>query len=220
MKLTRTLCAAMLMSLMTAAGCGGKDSGNGSVDVDQSSPKAAARTLFEAMAAGDEDAAFAVLIVEDRYRPMVSATMANMRAQNELEDAFVDKFGQEAWDSSSRRFASSPPDDAMEQIEQAEVNIDGDTATMTVRGDTVTLRRVDGDWKIAFADMMGAPESDEDIQEAVQMMQQMAGVFGQLTEGVASGEVTAENIGQKYNEAMMRAMNPDAANMPNMPEMP
>jgi hypothetical protein len=179
----------------------------GVVEVDQSSPKATAKSLARAAAAGDNGAIISLLHVEeesvkemfDIMAPMLSSTMR-------LDVAMREQFGEGMSDEAGMSMPT------MEAIDNAELTEEGDTATLAVEGQPTAMElvRVDGKW---FIDMSGDFEAmpPQQLDMMKRMLPVMSRVIDEVTQGVNDGDYeTAQeaegDLQNKLQAAMMEAM--------------
>src|SRR5439155_6650817 len=118
---------------------------------DLSTPKAAARTLFNAINAADRDTVRASLYaVGDDQAQLASALADVIVAGKKLGDAAQARFGK-AGDPIGRGMLD--PSD-LSKLDQATVKENGDAATLLVPGQPrpMSFRKQNGQWKLVVTD--------------------------------------------------------------------
>ena len=117
--------------------------------VDLSTPKAAAKTFAHAVDKGDADTAVAASTGADPKT--MTSFVSFVSSMKKLQDATKSKFGQDSMGGQQMpSFA-----DMEKKVDEADVKENGDTATLSAKGDLngITLKKVNGDWKVDFSDM-------------------------------------------------------------------
>jgi ketosteroid isomerase-like protein len=166
---------------------------------DESDIKATAKSFAEALSKGDADAAKQQMVRTDDTDSMIDAITPVIAGRLKLDKALVDKFGKDAVKGVSGGIGMNQ---AMTQyadhVEDADVKIDGDTATVSRKPDadkkpapggqsrdsSLHMKKVDGNWKVDLT-------SVQDIQktkERIPMMQAMGKVFTELADEVDGGK--------------------------------
>ena len=166
----------MLVCLLTA--CGKSDSGT-SQQADLSSPKAALKTYGQAMRTGDVSTAQQAVTGVDPKAVELLARLGSSRT--ELDNAAVARFGEEGGTLAGGE-ARPYGEGFQKMLAEADVKIDGDTATVTQHsGQNSTtepasqtakpipliLKKVGGDWKLDYAAM----ENTRSLADSIPMMQ-------------------------------------------------
>jgi len=180
-------------------GCGGSSSG-GSTDL--STPKAAVKTVADALRRGDAAALKNATINGD---PAFIDMMASMMSSTKtLTDAAVAKFG-----DAGKTISNSKMPDFDKSLDNADVKEEGDTATVTPKdgnGEPVKLKKVDGQWKMDFAQAPHMPSKAE--------MDQMGPMFNSMVDAnkTTAADINAgkyksvEEARQGLSQKMMAAM--------------
>ena len=138
---------------------------------DLSSPKAAAKSLFNAVNANDRDAIRACFFAADARQSELAAAMADLIANGRrLGDAARERFGK-AGDPIGRGMLD--PSD-LGKIDAAAVTETGDVATLFIPGQQrpMTFRKQDGKWRLSIADFGGA--APDNIDKQIKLVRLMA----------------------------------------------
>jgi hypothetical protein len=138
-----TLCAIFLATCMLS-GCKG----------DLSTPKGAAKTFATAMENGDVEAAKRATTGGD---PAIIESMVKLTGNmKKLRDAAISKFGDEGKTAFGAGHGESM--DLSKSVDDADVKEDGDTATLTPKGEArpLKMKKVSGDWKVDASELTGA----------------------------------------------------------------
>lgn len=170
------------------------------VNIDLSSPKAAAMTYYRAMAYGDAYAARAAVLGDSLTTRYIESATAFSASVRDLYTALSERFGQAAARSNPEftgyleSFASP---DVPRAIASGEVRIVGDTATMTLRPVGVypgneeapaVFRQFFGQWRLA---MLASRRLDgiqaEEANDAAITNRRSAVRFAILAKGVRQG---------------------------------
>ena len=101
--------------------------------------------------------------------------------------------------------------DFAKRLADAQVNISGDTAAITITGSAdLKFKKVDGQWKADFSQMPGFAQSAESAARATSM-QKIAEVTRELATEVSAGKYPTI---QAAGEARMQKIRAAIANMP------
>src|SRR5262245_37101904 len=125
---------------------------------DFSTPRAAAKSFFNAIAAGDVvtiRAAMYTSAADDAQRKLVDAFTDVIAASGKLAAAARDKFGA-AGDALGR---TAIPKEEATRIDKADEKIDGETATLTIPDRPVPMKfhkTTGGAWKLIVTEYAGA----------------------------------------------------------------
>jgi hypothetical protein len=199
---TRTL--ALLTALTTvafcAAGCGPKQA---------SSPTEAIRLMAEAVEEGDREQFVAQYDAEGKEKEALGATFGMMTTMQEFNEKMKDTYGDAFPAPSMKHFKPS-------DVEKAEVNVDGDTATVKVPGQAGEMKLVkkDGGWKIKPGAML-RDDLDQQIKHANASRKAIEAVMPLIGK---EGE-TVQSIQAELGKARMKEMGVDPGNMPSGPEL-
>lgn len=152
---------------------------------DLSSPKSAAKTLFNAINTGDRDAVAAALNSENEDQGQLAFAMADLIvAGKRLGDAAHEKFGS-AGDPIGRGMLD-PADPS--KIDAATLNENGDSATLVLPNQTrpMSFRKRDGKWRLVITDFGGA--APDNIQKQIRLIRLMSEAIQTSATEVASGK--------------------------------
>jgi hypothetical protein len=190
-----------VVALLILSGCGGSDSTSGN-----STPKKTALALAQALEQGDAGGIKAASVGGDPQT--IDALAALMSAHRTLADAATAKFGPAAkgFDNDTGSMG-----DFAKRLADAQVNISGDTASITITGSAdLKFKKVDGQWKADFSQMPGFGQSAESAA-MVASMQKVAGVTRELAAEISAGEYPTI---QAAGEARMQKIRAAIQNMP------
>ncbi len=170
--------------------------GGDAVAVDLSTPKAAARTYADAMRVGDAESANRAVTGVD---PRIIKLLADLGAsRNGLEAAAVKRFGDEGKRVAGGSEAPYGPS-FLKLLDQADVRIDGDHATITERPaiqsttgpanaersatPPLKLMKIGNDWKLDY----GAMENTHNLTEALPLMEAFIHANREVAQEINSG---------------------------------
>jgi hypothetical protein len=190
-------------------------------EVDQSSPKAALRSLYQSMFAGNIDGMRQLLVLDTDEKQEVFGLLAPVMA----ESGKLASLSQKTFGLAPSGMSTMDLDAYMKSFEQAEVTEEGDTAKVVIpltdqqkeilggqELPATELTRVDGDWKISSvaaigidaALLEGPPEQQEMMKAS---MNAMATVARELQVELEAGEFdSAEAVGQAMMNRSMAIM--------------
>ncbi len=186
----RFLAALACCAALITAGCDGDD---------LSTPKGAAQTFASAMESGDVETAKRASTGAD---PKMIETMAKaMGSMKKLKEAAISKFGDEG-----KRITSDSGDlDLTRKVNEAEEKIEGDTATLTTKGDMGTpmkLKKIDGSWKVDGSEMAGPAAG-----MGIAMFEAAAKAADELANEISAGKYkTADEAKTAMTQKMMGGM--------------
>jgi len=154
---------------------------------DASSPKAAAKSLFDAIDRVDEAALRELLYADPSQPRQVELIAANARMViqgKRLADAAREKFPG-ASDAMTQRVISA---DDLAALDKATAEETGDTAVLKFPGSPREMRfRHSGEkWKLVVAEMAGA--TDQNLSEQVVFIGELADAFSQTAGEIAAGK--------------------------------
>jgi hypothetical protein len=196
--------AMVLLGLVV--GCG-QDVASGqdepqAVKTDLTTPEAAAKSFVDALEKGNADAAKAAAVATPEQATALEAMSEAMSGFRKLNEAAVAR-----WGEAGKQVAGDMQDmDISAKLDKATVSVEGDTATLRTEDEEdepLKLRRVDGQWKVDLSAMMG----DEDISQAVPMFRAMGKAAREVGGEIAEGKFqTAEEAQQAMAMRMLGAM--------------
>jgi hypothetical protein len=152
---------------------------------DLSSPKAAAKSLFNAISTGDRDGIRAALYAAGSAQAELADAMADFIAANKrLGDAARAKFGK-AGDPIGRGMLD-PAD--LARLDAATVKENGDAATIEVPSQPrpMSFRKQDGQWKLVVTDFGGA--QPQNIQRQTKLVSMMAQAVEDSAQDITAGK--------------------------------
>ncbi len=173
-------------------------------------PNETLAALKTASANSDPAVADLFLTENDEQRQIVQAMLSLMPAGKRVEQALVAKFGDEAGEAlkQMQQQGGSGALAGVEDIDPASVEfqIDGYTATATVGGEPMTMKQVDGVWKI---DLSAAGLDGPAGQMMVQMAPKISGIMDEFAGEVESGKYsTLQEAMAMFMQKMMQSMMP------------
>jgi hypothetical protein len=182
------------------------------VPIDLSTPKAAAKTLFRGISAGDREAVRAVFFAADpAQEKLATATVDLIVNGKRLGDAARERFGA-AGDPIGRGMLD--PQD-LERLDAAQIKETpgGDSATMEVPGQSrpMSFRKQDGKWRLVVTDFGGA--SPDNITKQTSLVRMMANAMDESARDVAAGkyqtpEAAIAAIQKRLHEVMLNFNRP------------
>jgi hypothetical protein len=190
-----------VVALLILSGCSGSDSAD-----TNSTPKKTAMALAQALEQGDAGGIKAASVGGDPQT--IDALAALMSAHRALADAATAKFGPAAKGFDNDTGSMS---DFAKRLADAQVNISGDTAAITITGSAdLKFKKVDGQWKADFSQMPGFGQSAESTAMAASM-QKVAGVTRELAAEISAGKYPTI---QAAGAARMQKIRTAIQNMP------
>ncbi len=187
------------MVAIATTGCGPKEA---------STPKEAAKLMAEAMENGNKDQYLAQFDATEDEKKVIGAqfdmTQAMMAYHKKMKDAYGDKF-------------KGNMDINTDEIDKAEVKIDGDKATLKMPDQQagMDLVKKDGAWKIDLGEKLG-----EDPDKAIKMMTAQVEAYEAVMDDIGKEGETVESIGKKLMQAQMKAMGMGDMPTPEMNRLP
>jgi hypothetical protein len=179
-------------------------------EVDLSSPKAAARSLYQAVDRSDAQAIREVLHTEtDQQRQLADAFAEFLVSSKRLAETAKAKYGAAADPFVQGAVAAED----IARIESAEVQEESPgVASIALPGmlKASRFRRgEDGKWRLIITDFAGA--APERIQSQIAMTRDLTGVFDEVSESIQAGRYpTADDaeaaLQDRTNNVMMRAL--------------
>lgn len=172
---------------------------------DLSSPQSTLQTLARAMELGD--VAVAKEAVTPESQRVVEAIIPIAVSMKKLEQAAVAKFG-------AGQTLSAPGmgmADAIEALRNADVKVNGDTATAAPKGEgqkPVTLKKVNGQWQADLTTNLDLPPG-KTLEQFLPVLQGMARVSDQVAADIQAGKYqNVQEARQAFGTQMMAVMMP------------
>jgi hypothetical protein len=190
-------------------------------DPDQSSPKAAALSLWAAIDRGDAEAAKKLCVFSNDDQPKwVEGFAAMCDGFHKMHDAAVKRFGIEA----EKQFTpNSPAHYAAATLEKSEVTEDGDEAKVippgAPAGSGVIVRRKDGKWRVVLTEGL----KGQDIVRSVEVFQAMGRSGREVASAIDAGKYAdAKAAEQGLRDLVKKYMAPTTAGkvVPDGPSAP
>jgi hypothetical protein len=154
------------------------------VDVDLSTPRAAVRTLVQAVDAQDRDAILKTFYFADQSETELAHAFAElMQSAKKLGDAAREQFG-----ASPEGLASGMMNPAeLAHLDQADLKENGDTATLTPLGQSRPLRfhRTANRWQLVIRDFANP---DDTLERQARLLRKVTGVFAEITTDISAGK--------------------------------
>ncbi len=198
---TRTLAVTALLGLVAlcAVGCGPKEA---------STPKEAAKLMAEAIESGDKDQYLAQFDATEDEKELLGAQFDMMSAMREYHKKMKDAYGEKH---------KGKMDINTDEIDKADVKIDGDTAKLTVPGQmgAMDLVKKDGAWKVDLGDRLA-----KDQEKGIKMMKAQVEAFESVMDDIGKEGETVDSIGKKLMQAQMKAMGMGDMPKPDMNQLP
>jgi len=182
----------------------------GSVQVDLSTPKEAAKSLYRAVQAGDAEGIMQTLDADAEHQPLVSALAELLVTTKHLGDAAKAKFGDAAGKLGS---GTNIPED-LQQVESAAVSEKDGAATIQIANQLAPMvfHKRDAGWKLDITDYFNAHDS---IASQTKLLRNFSEQLKLATEEMVAGRFStpaeAETaIQQRFNEVMIKSVNPSS----------
>ena len=206
----RTFVAATLaLSLCTGTLC----TGTARADApDLSSPKAAAKSLYQAVDRGDGEAIRAVFFTEnDAQRQLADAYAEMILASKRLADVAKQKYAGAAAAADGLAQGAVTAED-VKRIDAAELKQDApDRAALHLPLATrpMNFRKTDHGWQLVISDFAGG--TPDKIDGQVAMTREITGVIAEIAGGIESDKFATpqeaeQAIQHRMNEVMTRAV--------------
>jgi hypothetical protein len=154
--------------------------------------KSSAQSFAKALQAGDAAEAHKYAITNDQSSKLLD-TMAHLtKAHKKMTDAAVAKFGDEGKTlMGGPNPAMRGPEQIAKDMNDADIQINGDTATITPKagqpgqpGQSVTFKKEKGVWKIDFTQF----PNQERMQQGLPMMEKMSTVMSETGDDITAGK--------------------------------
>ncbi len=170
---------------------------------DVSGPRAAIKALFEAIEAADSAAVRAQfqattpqeIALADAYAEQIAAAKA-------FGDIAKTKYGVNG-DSLTK---GTPMRDSIAKLEQAEILVTGDQATVKMPGQARSLRlaKVDGRWRVVLSDYAGA--TPENIASQTAVLKEMGEVFRSVAADISADKFASTPDAQRALQQKLQAV--------------
>ena len=182
------------------------------MQLDLSNPRAASKSLFKAVAAGDREAVRSTLYADDASQRELIAAMADLIINGKhLGDAARQQFGQ-AGDPIGRGMLD--PSD-LTRLDEAKVDEAGNTATVALpesgRSRPMTFHKQNGQWKLIVTDFTGAAPAN--IAKQTHLIHLMAEAMETSAHEVSAGKYKTADaaitaIQRRLHEVMLAFTHP------------
>ena len=178
---------------------------------DLSSPKAAAKSLYQAVDRGDGEAIRAVFFTEtDSQRQLADAYAEMILATKRLADVAKSKYAGAA--AADALALGAVPTEDVKRIDAAELKQDApDRATLTLPLATrpLSFRKTDRGWQLVISDFAGGAPDRIDAQ--VEMTRQITAAVTDIADGIEADKYPTPHdaeqaIQHRMNEVMTRAV--------------
>lgn len=192
-----TLCALLVLASATAfARAGDKD------DIKES-----IKSLAVALNNGDGPTAKKHVVSDDNNQKLIETLTKVTKANRDLQDAAVAKFGDEGKTLGGNRMGPKAPQ-FDKDFDDAQITVNGDTATVTGKAEgnahPATFKKEDGTWKL---DLLATAPSVAQLGQQAGMMGKMADVMNEVTGEIKDGKYSSvqeakQGLYQKLAAAM------------------
>ncbi len=200
----RWMAVAVLMGVTAAlVGCGG-----GGDDEYPAAPRDVLARALTAMANLDRKMFVGCLTGTDDERRAAGAMVDFVRAGWEFQEAFVEAYGQQAWESfqdkEGARLKTTVEGD-LSKLAQVQCRIDGDVAACSMPGDpqVVHLDRRDGRWYVRARDLVGIQGSP---RRAADLWGAFAAAIRRARDRIGQPGVTGEQLDTELGRDLMAAV--------------
>jgi hypothetical protein len=175
-----------------------------SMPSDQSTPKAALKKLSHAMDAGDQAAIRQVLDYEGKLQGEMADSIGQMAAaQAQLKHAALQTYGKEG----ARGLLGDSISEVGDQLlESAQEHITGDSATVSIPGgDSIVLKRIDGQWKLPLSEVSKGI-SEQEIRQRIDEIAHQAAIYRETAEEVTNKKYkTSEQVAEALRGRLLKA---------------
>jgi hypothetical protein len=199
--------ALMMLLIAQVASATSASASQPAMQMDLSSPKAAAKSLFKAVAAGDREAVRSALYADDEPQRELIAAMADLIINGkQLGDAAKQQFGQ-AGDPIGRGMLDPRE---LTRLDDAKVDEAGNTATVALadsgRNHPMSFRRQGGKWTLIVTDFGGALPAN--VAKQTHLIRMMADAMETSTQEISSGkyktpDAAITGIQRRLHEVML-----------------
>lgn len=163
---------------------------------DKDDIKASGQAFAKAVQEGDVQEAHKYAITDDASSKFLDVLVSLTKARKNMTDAAVAKFGEPGKSVFAGRtnLSANGPDEIAKRMDSADIEIQGDTATVTPknpapgqRGQSaqpMVFKKEDGTWKLDFTKF---PNKDRMPQE-LPMMEKMSSAMNETADEIKSGK--------------------------------
>ena len=188
-----------IFSAAVVAGC--------SRGLDLSTPKSAAVEYGKATDEGNFDKARGSAITTAQSEKVLKNMVAFMHSMEELRKVSIEKFGPTGYKVIGENAAKT----SSQQVEEAEIKINGDTATVTMKVPQLrplSMKKVNNEWRVDLTTALPPGAKDADVARASELYSAMSKATDVVTEEIRSGKTKTIVDGQtglktKIQEALM-----------------
>ncbi len=192
----------MAVVSMIPAGCSSKKE-------KQATPKETINEMIDALLACDKAKYMSILSGSEQELKAAETFIDYVTAVRDLKQAVVNEYGDSGWayfENEGGAKLSMNLNESKEKLDSAKIEINGDTATCRVEGETrvMHLHRRDGKWYVDAGDMVVTDNMSTD---------KFVGTFSKLTEAinrqrqrVGQAGVTAQSLDVELGREMMKIL--------------
>ena len=189
-----------ILILLAAAGVPGC-----SKKADRSTPRAALDRTIGAMMELDRETFLAGLTGTPQEMRAAGAFMDFMIAMRDFKQAVIAEWGEEGWRPFTQEGGaklSFELSDNRDQLDRAQITVDGDRATCTMPGGSqvVRLSRTDGQWLIHVGDILTGDNRQSDTWS------KMARLLRDKKDRIGVSGVTPQSLDAELGRAVMQTM--------------
>ena len=172
---------------------------------DRSTPRAALNRTMGAMIELDRETFLAGLTGTPQQMRAAGAFMDFMIGARDFKQAVTAEWGEEGWRPFTQEGGaklSFELSDNRDQLDRAQINVDGDRATcnMPEGSQVVRLSRTDGQWLIHVADILTGDNRQSDTWS------RMAGLLRDKKDRIGVSGITPESLDAELGRTMMQTM--------------
>jgi hypothetical protein len=192
------------------------------VAVDLSTPTAAVRTMLASVQAADGSALRDSFYAPDeQQRDLVTAYAELIVAARHLRDTARDKFAADNGAAPNPAMVrdgvvpGAPAPEDQQQLDSAQVQIDGDTATVQLadRPQPIKLRRADNLWRIDLADYASVQPAQ--LPEQTEVNHDLAAALDEASQEIAAGKyASAQEAESAIQQKIHAVIAPQLKNLP------
>jgi hypothetical protein len=179
--------------------------------------KQSAESFGKAVRTGDTAAAHKYAITDEQTSKLLDAMTHLTKAHQKMADAAVAKFGDEGKSLGGNNMARNQPQQFTKNLNDADIQVNGDTATVTSkdqRGQQVVFKKDGGIWKL---DMTQFPNKEQ-MQQGLPMWDKMATAMSEVGDEIKAGKYnTAQEAKTALGQKMIAAMRSMAPGAPGAP---
>ena len=178
---------------------------NGKLAVDDSTPEAAIRTFFGALAKGDSRSALQLLTSPDKMAEWAEIQAKTSLAFKHLGMAAVARFG----DEGKSLQLPVPAELSLQKLETVKPVLDGDTAKWPVNPKApLKMKSVDGHWKLEIYESFPSPS---DVKQANSVHGRIAAYVAKIAADLEEGKFKSLAEVREEFKRQREAMNRDLA---------